>query len=148
MAGGAKLLGEGVAEKGKGVGARRVGVGGWRKGWGKGGQGGGIYIKMKFWTKQVSLNWVWLSECTLPDEIGWNLQFRGGFPNFGRESLIMTSYSRKNVTFSLQKREGERFQPWFDCAIPRGRRSGHLENLNMLAHFEFLNSNISLMNGP
>ena len=29
MAGGAKLLGEGVAERGKGVGPRRVGEGGW-----------------------------------------------------------------------------------------------------------------------
>ena len=36
--------------------ARRVGEGGWDKGGGaRGGKGGGIYIKMKFSTKQVSL---------------------------------------------------------------------------------------------
>ena len=44
MAGGAKLLGEGFAERGKGMGARGVGEGGgammgwagwWRKGWGE-----------------------------------------------------------------------------------------------------------------
>ena len=34
MAGGAKLLGEGVAERGKGVGPRRVGQGGGVRGWG------------------------------------------------------------------------------------------------------------------
>ena len=43
--GGGKLLGEGFAERGKGVGAGRVGQGGWGKGGGvSGGQGGGIYI--------------------------------------------------------------------------------------------------------
>ena len=31
------------------------GKGGGIRGWGKGGKGGGIYIKMKFSTKQVSL---------------------------------------------------------------------------------------------
>ena len=37
--GGPKLLGEGVAERGKGVEARRVGQGGCSKGCGKGGKG-------------------------------------------------------------------------------------------------------------
>ena len=38
----------------KGVGARGVGQGAWGKGWGKGGpRGGGIYILMKFSTKQL-----------------------------------------------------------------------------------------------
>ena len=47
---------EGVAERGNGVGARRVGEGGGISGVGQGGQkGGGIYIKIKFSTKQVSL---------------------------------------------------------------------------------------------
>ena len=41
MAGGAKLLGEGVAERGKGVGPRRVGEGGLGKGGGEGGGEGG-----------------------------------------------------------------------------------------------------------
>ena len=51
------MLLEGVAERGNQVGARRVGEGGWDKGrWGKGGKGGGIYIKIKFSTKQVSLH--------------------------------------------------------------------------------------------
>ena len=44
-------------ERGNGVGARRVREGGWDKGGGaKGGKGGGIYIKIKFSTKQVSLH--------------------------------------------------------------------------------------------
>ena len=43
-------------ERGKGAGARRVGEGGWGKWGGKGGKGGGIYIKMKFSTKQVLLH--------------------------------------------------------------------------------------------
>ena len=39
------------------MGAGRVGEGGWGKGGGvRGKQGGGIYIKMKFSTKQVSLH--------------------------------------------------------------------------------------------
>ena len=51
------MLLEGVAERGNGVGARRVGEGGRiRGGWGKGGKGDGIYIKIKFSTKQVSLH--------------------------------------------------------------------------------------------
>ena len=41
MAGGAKLLGEGVAERRKGVGPRRVQEGGWDKGGGEGGGEGG-----------------------------------------------------------------------------------------------------------
>ena len=61
MVGGGKLLLEGVAERGNGVGARRMGEGGWDKGGGirgvgQGGKGGGIYIKIKFSTKQVSLH--------------------------------------------------------------------------------------------
>ena len=44
-------------ERGNGVGARRVGEGGWHKGgWARGEKGGGIYIKIKFSTKQVSLH--------------------------------------------------------------------------------------------
>ena len=53
MAGGAKLLGEGVAERDKGVGARRVGEGGAVRGAVRGAKGGGIYISIKFSTKQV-----------------------------------------------------------------------------------------------
>ena len=53
LAGGAKLLGEGVVERGKGVGARGVGQGGWGKGVRVRGQGGAIYILMKFSTKQL-----------------------------------------------------------------------------------------------
>ena len=49
MAGGAKLLGEGVAERGKGVGARRVGEGGVVRGWGKGEQRGwNLYLNENF----------------------------------------------------------------------------------------------------
>ena len=40
-----------MAERGKGVGARRVGEGGGIRG--KGGKGSGIYIEMKFSTKQL-----------------------------------------------------------------------------------------------
>ena len=40
-------------ERGKRVGERRVGEGDGARGWGKGGQGGGIYILMKFSTKQL-----------------------------------------------------------------------------------------------
>ena len=51
---GAKLLVEGVAEQGQGVGERRVGQGGGGpRGWGKGAKGGGIYILMKYSTKQL-----------------------------------------------------------------------------------------------
>ena len=50
------MLLEGVAERGNGVGARRVGEGGGIRGVGQGGKGGGIYIKIKFSTKQVSLH--------------------------------------------------------------------------------------------
>ena len=38
------------------MGARRVGQGGGIRGVGQGGKGGGIYIKIKFSTKQVSLH--------------------------------------------------------------------------------------------
>ena len=47
------MLGEGVVERGKGVGARGVGQGGWDKGVRVRGQGGAIYILMKFSTKQL-----------------------------------------------------------------------------------------------
>ena len=51
---GGQILGEGVAEQGQGGGGKRAwakGVG--QGGWDKGGKGGGIYILMKFSTKQL-----------------------------------------------------------------------------------------------
>ena len=47
------MLGEGFVERGKGVVARGVGQGGWGKQVRVRGQGGGIYILMKFSTKQL-----------------------------------------------------------------------------------------------
>ena len=45
-----KLLGEGVAERGKGVGARRVGEGGGGRGWSKGGaRGWNLYLNEFFY---------------------------------------------------------------------------------------------------
>ena len=37
-------------------------------------------------------------------------QFQGGFPNLAGNPRIMTSYSRKNVTFSLRKQDSKRFR--------------------------------------
>ena len=68
-----------------------------------------------------------------------------GIPDFGGIPIVMTSRSQKHVIISpkkVRKWEGERFH-----LIIYARRSSHLENLNMWAHFEFLNWNISWMNG-
>ena len=66
-----------------------------------------------------------------------------GNPRFSRDfPIVMTSRSRKYVIIlpkKVRKRKGERFQ-----LIIYARRSSHLENLNMWAHFEFSNSNISV----
>ena len=72
--------------------------------------------------------------------------FWGVSPVFGRESPwndITISQKRHNLT--QKKSENEMCERFY--LIIYARRSSHLENLNMWAHFEFLNSNISLMNG-
>ena len=46
--GGGKLLGEGVAERGKGVGASRVEEGGGARGWSKGARGWNLYLNEVF----------------------------------------------------------------------------------------------------
>ena len=124
MAGGANCCWKGLQKE-----AIRWGQEGWGKGCairgvGQGEKGGGIYIKIKFSTKQVSLHWFWLSECTLRDEIGQNRReslILGGIP------IVMTSRSQKDVIISpkkVQKWEGERFH-----LIIYARRSNHLGKL-------------------
>ena len=62
-----------------------------------------------------------------------------GIPDFGGNPHVMTSHSRKHIIISPKKSEiemCERFQ-----LIIYARRSSHL---GKLAHFKFLNSNISV----
>ena len=132
------------------IGAMGCGKEGWGKGVGEvglGKWGGGSRVGEAGWGK------------------GWNLRnryrnFRLGCRNsrydtksyksrespiFGGIPCVMTSRSRKNVIISLKKSKNEMCERFH--LIIYARRSSHLENLNMWAHFEFLHSNISLMNG-
>ena len=107
------------------------------------GKGVGRGFNWSFELKQVSLHLVWLSECILRDEISRNCDF-GGFPQFlTGNPHVMTSHSRKNVTFSLRKWEGERFH-----LITYARRSSHLGKLKKMPHFEISNSNIKAIRQP
>ena len=89
-------------ERGKGGGGKRGGEGsGAMMGVGRV-VGKGVWrgFNRSFEPKQVSLYSVWLSECILQDEIG----IFGGFPQFlAGNPQVMTSHSRKNIKFSLQK---------------------------------------------
>ena len=94
------------------------------------GKRGGERLQSKFWTKQVSLHWVWLSACTLRDKIGRKSRFRGGFPIFGRESPcydIIISQKRHVLAPKKSKNEMcERFH-----LIIYARRSSHLAKLKI-----------------
>ena len=128
MAGGAKLLGELVAERGKGVGARRVGQGGGVRGW-------NLYLNEVFYkTGIVTSDYGVVTNVTTQ-----NRTRNHGNPRFWGNPHVMTSRSRKHIIISPKKSENEmckRFQ-----LIIYVRRSSHL---GKLAHFKFLNSNISV----
>ena len=121
MAGGSKLLGEGVAERGKGVGARRVG----QEGWGKGGQGGwNLYLnEVLNKTGIVTLSLV----------IGMHIMRRNqpkswGIPDFWGESpcndIII---SQKCHVLAQEKSENEMCERFH--LIIYARRSSHLGKL-------------------
>ena len=85
------------------MGARRVGEGGGIRGVGQGGKGGGIYIKIKFSTKQVLLLQIRVSQLTLQHEIVHKI---AGNPRFLGESPyndITFSKTHHNLTKKVQK---------------------------------------------
>ena len=83
MAGGAKLLGEGVAERGKGVGPRRVGEGGWGKGGGEGGgEGGWGEALIKVLNKTGIVTLILVIGMHITGRNRPKSRFSGGFPSF------------------------------------------------------------------
>ena len=142
---GAKLLWERVAERGKGVGARSV-----ARGWGDGGgEGGGergwgeALIKVLNKTGIVTLSLVIGMHITRRNWL--KNAIRGISPIFGREfpcNDIIVSQKHHNLARKVRKRECERFHCMWLCK-KEGRPSWKSE---YVAHFEFLNSNISITN--
>ena len=93
MAGGGKLLGEWVAERGKGVGARGMGPGGWPRGWSK-----GVEFIFKWSFLQNRYRYFRLGcHNSHYDMKSW------GIPNFGGIPIVMTSCSQKYIIISPQK---------------------------------------------
>ena len=81
---------------------------------------------------------------TYYEEKSAEIMIFGGFPQFlAGNPRVITSHSRKNVTFSLRKREGGRFH-----LITYARRSSHLGKLKKMPHFEISNSNIKAIRQP
>ena len=106
------------------------------------GKGVGRGFNRSFEPKQVSLHSVWLSECILRDEIGQNRDFRGVSPIFGRESPCNDiTFSEKHHVLAPQTRRRE-ISPNYLC-----KKEQPYWKTEKLPHFEFLNLNISLMNG-
>ena len=97
---------------------------------------------MKFSTKQVSLVPIRVSERTFRYEIrmkSW------GIPDFGGIPVVMTSHSRKHVIISPKKSLKTRrreISPNYLC-----KKEQPSWKTEKLSHFEFLNLNISLLNG-
>ena len=69
----------------------------------------------------------------------------GESPIFGGTPCSDITFLKICHNLAQKKSENEMCERFH--LIIYARRSSHLENLNMWAHFEFLNSNISLMNG-
>ena len=83
MAGGAKLLGEGVAERGKGVGPRRVREGGWGKGGGEGGgEGEWGEALIEVLNKTGIITFILVIGMHITRRNRPKLRFLGGFPGF------------------------------------------------------------------
>ena len=107
------------------------------------GKGVGRGFKSKFWAKQVSLHWVWLSVCTLRDEIGRNRIFRGESPIFwGNPPCNDITFSKKrhNLTRKVRKRDVREISPNYLCKKKQPSWKSEKK-----AHFEFSNSNISIL---
>ena len=139
------MLGGGVAERGKGVGSRRVWEGGWVRGGGEGGGEGGwgeVLIEVLNKTGIVTMILVIGMHETKSAEIAF---FRG-FPQFlAGNPHGMTSQSRKNVIISpekVRKRDVREISPNYLC-----KKKQPYWKTEKLPHFEFLNLNISLLNG-
>ena len=139
MAGGGKLLLAGVAERGNQVGARRVGGRGWDKRGGARGERGWNLYSNKVFNKTGIV--------TLILVIGMHITRRNrpkswGIPDFGGIPIVMTSRSRKYVIISPKKSPKMRrreISPLYLCKMEQPSWKNE-----KLAHFEFLNSNISV----
>ena len=121
MAGGPNCWGKGLQKRTRGWG---------QEGWGKGSMVRGVesIFKWSFEQKQVLLVPIRVSECTFRDEIGGN-------------PIVMKSGSRKYVIISpkkVRKRDVQEISANYLCKKPPSWKS------EKLAHFEFLNSNISV----
>ena len=104
MAGGGKLLGEGVVEKGKGVGARRVGEGGWGNGGGEGGgeRGWGEAL-IEFLNKTGIVSFSLVIGMHITRRNRPKSRFSRESPILGGNPPVMTSRSRKYVIISPEK---------------------------------------------
>ena len=124
------MLGEGVAERGKGVGQRRVGEGGWGGWWGRGvGRGFNRNLEQNRY-RYIDFGYRNAHYETKSAEIA----FFGGFPQFlAGNPRGMTSQSRKNIIISPEKSENEMCER-FHCDCARRCHGGHI-----FAHFKTLN---------
>ena len=113
LAGGAKLLGEGFAERGKGVGARRVGEGGGGKGGGV--RGWNLYLNEIFYkTGIVSSDKGVVTHVTTRNRT-WNRgesPFSEGIPMLWHHNLAKMSRSRPR---KVRKRDVREISPHYLC---------------------------------
>ena len=140
------MLGEGVAERGKGAGPRRVREGAWGKGVGRVvGKGVGRGFNRSF--EQNRYRYIDFGYQNAHYETkSAEITFFGGFPQFlAGNPHGMTSQSRKNVIISpkkVRKRDVREISPNYLC-----KKKQPYWKTEKLPHFEFLNLNISLLNG-
>ena len=130
------MLGEGVAERGKGVGPRRVGEGGWGKGGGEGGgEGGWEEALIEILNKTGIVTLILVYRNAHYETKSAEIALFGGFPQFfGRESPWNDiTISQKNLIISPEKSENEMCER-FHCDCARRCHGGHI-----FAHFKTLN---------
>ena len=114
-------MGEGFAERGKGVGARRVGEGGWGKG---GVRGWGealieVFVQNMYRIIQFSYRHAYYE--TKSAEIAI---FEGVSPILAGNPRVMTSRSRKYVIISPEKSENEMCERFHDGIAPPHEEEG------------------------
>ena len=134
---GGKLLREGVVERGKGLGARRVGEGGGARSGVRGARGWNLYLNEVLNKTGIVSRLGCRNECY--DMKSYEIRESPIFEGFPHCNDITFSKTRHNLAKKSPKTRRREIQ-----LIIYARRSSHLENLNMWAHFKFLNSNISV----
>ena len=131
-------------ERGKGVGARRVGEGGWGDGGGEGGgeRGWGEAL-IKFLNKTGIVSFSSVIGMHITRRNRPKSRFSRGIPNFLGEppcNDITFSKKRHNLARKVRKRDVREISPNYLCKKKQPSWKSEKK-----AHFEFSNSNISIL---